>query len=372
MDPLTTTGIDTELGWRTQWRRFVALRWTDILDLLKTTFAKWYEHNVPRLGASVTFYTLLSLAPLLIIVVAVASAVFGRQAAEGQLVWQIRGVMGQQGAETVQALLRGAQSSGVGTVASMLGAITLFFGATAVVAELRDALNTIWCVPKRQQTAIRGLLSILVERTLAFASVLGLGFLLLVSLAVNAGIAAVSSRYQLALPAPEFALHTLELAVSFGVLALLFALIYKVLPDLPLEWRDVIPGAIVTALLFSAGKVAIGLYLGRASIGSTYGAAGSLVILLFWVYYSAQIFFLGAEFTQAYAQTFGSRPCDRVQKHVEIVSSPSKIDHPEDAEPAEGEATIITPFDSPEPGRTAAPVVEIVTSSKEMTPNGRN
>jgi membrane protein len=333
MEPIATPGINTELSWRTQWRRIVALRWPDVLGLLKTTAANWVEHNVPRLGASVTFYTLLSLAPLLVIVVAVAGLFFGRAAAEGQLVWQIRDLIGTRGAETVQELLRGANASGVGTIASVLGGLTLIYGATAVVSELRDALNTIWCVPKRQSSGLRGLVDIVKDRTLAFATVLGLGFLLLVSLTVNATISALGKRYQLWLPASEFALQLLETAVSFVVIAFLFALIYKLLPDLSLEWRDVIPGALFTALLFSMGKVAIGIYLGKASVGSTYGAAGSLVILLLWVYYSAQIFFLGAEFTQAYAQTFGSRPCDRMRRPVEIVESTAKIDEPDEPRP---------------------------------------
>jgi membrane protein len=333
MEPLATPGIDTQLSWKTQWRRIASLRWRDIAGLLKDTFNNWYDHNVPRLGASVTFYTLLSLAPLLVIVVAIASAVFGRAAAEGQLVWQIGDLIGHQGAATVQALLQGAQAPGAGTVASILGGVTLVYGATSVVAELRDALNTIWCVPKRQQTGLRGLLALLMDRTLAFATVVGLGFLLLVSLAVNAFLSALGKRYHVWLPAPEWVLQTMELFVSFSVIALLFALIYKLLPDLDLEWRDVIPGALVTSLLFSVGKVAIGIYLGKASIGSTYGAAGSLVILLLWVYYSAQIFFLGAEFTQAYAQTFGSRPCERVRRPVEIVKSTSEIEHPEEPTP---------------------------------------
>lgn len=349
MEPLETPGIDTEQSWRNHWRRMARLSWHEIRDLLTTTVNNWYEHNVPRLGASLTFYTLLSLAPLLVIVVAIASAFFGRAAAEGQLVWQIRDLIGTQGAETVQALLQAAQNPGAGILASVLGAVTLFFGATAVVAELRDALNTIWCVPRRQTSVLRGLVAVLLDRTLAFATVMGLGFLLLVSLAVSAALAAAGKRYELWLPVPDFVLSLLETTVSFFVIAALFGLIYKLLPDLPLEWRDVIPGALFTALLFSLGKLAIGAYLGRASIGSTYGAAGSLVVLLFWVYYSAQIFYLGAEFTQAYAESFGSRPCSRVRKTVQIVESPSAIGRPHD-----------------QPEERPAPSIEVVSSGKNL------
>lgn len=332
-EPIETTGIDSVPGWKVQWRRIRALRWRDMGMLFATTATNWYTHSAPRLSASVAFYTLLSLAPLLVIVVAVASAVFGRKAAEGQLVWQIQDLIGREGAETIQTLLKGAQMPGAGAIASFLGGITLIYGATSVVSELRDALNTIWCVPRKQETGLRSLLSILMDRTLAFATVLGIGFLLLVSLAMNAALAALGTRYQYILPLTEFALHTLDFVVTYVVIAFLFALIYKLLPDISVEWRDVIPGALLTSLLFGAGKTLIGIYLGKASIASTYGAAGSLVVVLIWVYYSAQIFFLGAEFTQAYSQTFGSRPCDRVGRAVTIVSSEAAPERPVESTP---------------------------------------
>lgn len=340
MEPIETPGIDTHLGWRTQWRRLCGLHWSDIRQMLSQTALNWYEHNVPRLGASVAFYTLLSLAPLLVIVVAMASLVFGRRAAEGQLVWQIQDLIGLEAAGTVQTLLQAAQTPGAGLIASVLGGLTLIYGATAVVSELRSALNTIWCVPKRDQTGLRSLISVLKDRTLAFATVLGIGFLLLVSLTINAAVSALNDRYGAALPFPAAALRYSDLFVSFVVITFLFALIYKLLPDLRLEWRDVIPGALFTSFLFSAGKILIGMYLGRASIGSTYGAAGSLVVLLLWVYYSAQIFFLGAEFTQAYAQTFGSRPCDGLDKKVEIVSSVEEAERPAVEEPEKGKKLV--------------------------------
>jgi membrane protein len=275
----------------------------------------------------VAFYTLLSLAPLLIIVVAVAGAVFGREAATGQLVWQIRDLIGKDGAELVQTLIRGAQRPGAGVFASILGVATLIYGATAVVSELRNALNTVWCVKREEQTGWQSVRELVIDRTLAFATVIGVGFLLIVSLAVNAALAAIGERYHGWLPSPEYVLQSLDFIVSYVVIAFLFALIYKLLPDLRLEWRDVIPGALATSLLFSAGKLLIGMYLGKAGLASTYGAAGSLVIVLVWVYYSAQIFFLGAEFTQAYAQRYGSRPCDRASVEVSVVSS---IDRPEE------------------------------------------
>jgi membrane protein len=317
--PVETTGPDAEPGWRVQWKRLKCVRWGEWKALMNTAMNNWFTHNAPRLGASLAFYTLLSLAPLLIIVVAVAGAVFGREAAEGQLVWQIQDLIGREGAITIQAMLRGTQQPGAGTIASVIGVLALLYGATSVVAELRDALNTIWCVPRKEQTGIRSLLAILVERTISLAMVLAVGFLLLVSLTINAALSAVGKRFQWWLPSPEYVLQAVDFLITYFVIAGIFLLIYKFVPDLRLEWRDVIPGALVTALLFGVGRTLIGMYLGKAGVGSTYGAAGSLVLILFWVYYSAQIFFFGAEFTQAYAQHFGSRPCDRIGREVQIV-----------------------------------------------------
>lgn len=324
--PLATPGIDCEPSFRVKVRRIVALGWTDFTSLVGTAVDNWFAHNVPRLGASVAFYTLLSLAPLLIIVIAVAGAVFGKEAAEGQLVWQIQDLIGRDGAETVQTLLRGAQKPVAGGLATVLGLLTLFYGAGTVVSELRDAMNTIWCVPPNNQTGIRSILSMLRDRTVAFAIVLGIGFLLLVSLAVNAALSALGGRFQYLFPAPAWAFKALDFLITYVVIAVIFAVMYKWLPNLYIEWRDVILGAMLTSLLFGLGKYLIGVYLGTAGIASTYGAAGSLVVVLVWVYYSAQIFFLGAEFTRAYAQLFGSHPCDRVGREVRIVSN---IDSPE-------------------------------------------
>jgi membrane protein len=330
---LETPGIDDCLGWKIHLRRLLSFRWRDLRSLFGMTISNWYSHNAPRLCASLAFYTLLSLAPLLVIVIAIAGAAFGRSAAQGQLVWQIEGLIGRPGAEVVQLLLASAHSPGRGTIASILGFATLFYGATSVVAELRSSLNTIWCVPIKEQTGLRSLVSLLVDRTVAFAAVVGVGFLLLVSLTINAALAALGQRFHASLPSPEFLLQSMDLIISYGVITILFALIYKLLPDLYLEWRDVIPGALFTALLFSTGKVVIGMYLGKATVASAYGAAGSLVVLLFWVYYSAQIFFLGAEFTQVYAQLYGSKPCDHIDKKVERVTtlaeSPVRRDLPE-------------------------------------------
>jgi membrane protein len=324
--PLATPGIHTELDPRIEWRRIISVTFDDIQKLSGDIVDNWFRHRVPRLAASLAFYTLLSLAPLLIVVIAVAGAVFGAKAAEGQIVWQMQDLIGREGAEAVQNLIRGAQRPGTGAVAAVLGLLTLFYGATSVVSELRSALNTIWCVPMKDESGLRSLLSMLIDRTLSFAMVLAVGFLLLVSLAINAALSAIGDRFYTYFNVPEWALQALDLVISYMVITILFALLYKVVPDLHIEWRDVVLGAAMTAGLFSIGKTLIGMYLGKAGIASTYGAAGSLVIVLIWVYYSAQIFFLGAEFTLAYAQRIGSRPCDRIGHEVKIAE---RIDAPE-------------------------------------------
>lgn len=336
--PLSTPGIDCEPSLRAKIRRIVGLEWKDLSALLSTAVDNWFEHNVPRLGASVAFYTLLSLAPLLIIVIAVAGAIFGEDAARGQLVWQIQDLIGRDGAETVQTLLKGAQRPAAGTMATILGLLTLFYGAGTVVAELRDALNIIWCAPQKKTSGLNTVMTILRDRTVAFAIVLGIGFLLIVSLTVNAALSAIGERFNTLLPLPAWAFKAIDFLITYFAIAILFAMIYKWLPNLHIEWRDVILGAMITSLLFGLGKYLIGIYLGTAGIASTYGAAGSLVVVLVWVYYSAQIFFLGAEFTMAYAQLYGSHPCDRLQREVQIVAS---IDRPE--KPAQEKNLIIQP-----------------------------
>ena len=278
-------------------------------------------HNVPRLGAALAFYTMLSLAPLLVVVIAVAGWAFGREAAIGQLVWQIEDLAGHEGAQVVQALLTAAHKPASGSIAAILGILTLFVGASSAIAELRDALNTIWNVPAKKSCGLmKSVLATLKDRTLAFAMVLGIGFLLLVSLAINAALAALGGYFQYYLPANEWILQSANFLISFFVITLLFALIYKVLPDIDIAWGDVALGAAITSLLFSAGKLLLGLYLGKATFMSAYGAAGSLVVLLLWVYYSAQIFFLGAEFTHSYAERYGSHPSEAAKHKVEIIT----------------------------------------------------
>jgi membrane protein len=288
-------------------REFSHLCPNEALGMFNETVSEWVNDKAPRLGASLAFYTVLSLAPLLVVIVAVAAFVYGPEAARGQLVWQIQGLVGPDGARVIQRLVQGAYKPGTGVIATALGFLTLAFGASSVVVELRDALNTIWHVPlDRFNTGLSSMFRLVKERFYAFAIILGVGFLLLVSLVLNAWIAAMGKFFASALPTPESLLHIATFLLSFLVSTFLFAAIYKMLADVRLQWSDVAVGASVTSLLFTIGKQLIGLYLGKTSFGSTYGAAGSLVIVLVWVYYSAQLFLLGAEFTKVYTKTLGS------------------------------------------------------------------
>ena len=323
--PIATPGINDEVSTGVALRRAFNVRSSEIGGLISDTFSSWTNHNAPRLGASLAFYTLLSLAPLLIFVIAIAGAFFGRQAAERQLVWQMKDLLGYDGAEIVENMLRGAYKKGTGTLATIIGGLALLYGASSVMAELRDALNTIWCVPRKNVAGVHTLLEMLKDRTKALGAVTAIGFLLLVSLAVSVALAAFGPRLGELLPIPAWALQTFDFFLTYFVIAGIFALMYKYLPDLHVEWRDVLFGAALTSLLFAIGKLIIGLYLGHAGFASTYGAAGSLVVLLVWVYYSAQIFFLGAEFTQVYAQKFGSRPCERIGRGVVLPGAPTPV-----------------------------------------------
>jgi len=309
-------------------RHFSYLCLKELLGIFKETVSEWGNDKAPRLGASLAFYTLLSLAPLLVVVVAVAGLVYGQEAARGQLVWQIQGLVGPDGAKAIQGLVKGAYQPRTGVIATVLGFVTLAFGASSVVVELADALNTIWHVPLNPgNTGLSSIFRLVKEQFYSFAMILGVGFLLLVSLVLNAWIAAMGRFFASALPTPESILHMANFLISFLVTTFLFAAIYKILPDVCLQWSDVAVGASVTALLFTIGKQLIGLYLGKTSFGSTYGAAGSLVVVLVWVYYSAQLFFLGAEFTKVYTKTFGShfaRGFERVPPKLDnVIINPS-------------------------------------------------
>lgn len=284
-----------------------------IVRLLKETFKEWQEDKTSRLAAALAYYTVFSLAPLVIIAIAVAGAIFGEEAARGEIVRQIQGLVGTAGAEVIETAIENANKPEAnGGIASLVSIVVLLFGASGVFAELQDSLNTVWEV---QPKPGGGVMDFIRKRILSFSMVLGIGFLLMVSLIVSAVLSGLSAYMSHLLPGLDFFWGILNFVISFVVIALLFALIYKFLPDVKITWNDVAIGAIITALLFTIGKTILGLYLGQGSFGSTYGAAGSLVIVLAWVYYSAQILFFGAEFTQVYASRYGSQivPDDRAE-----------------------------------------------------------
>lgn len=268
------------------------------VTVLKHAGKAWLEDNAPSMGAALAFYSAFSLAPLLIIASAVAGLVFGAGAARTAVVEQFRDLIGPIGAEAVQRLLNATANIGTGLLASSVGVALLLIGASSVVIELQNDLNHIWRVPRRDRSGYSALLR---ARLLAFALILGFGFLLLVSLIVSVALAVMMQRSRLFVQ-QAMLLHALNLLVSVAAYSVLFAMLFKWLPNVRLAWRDVWRGAFVTALLFSLGQLAIGFYLGRSATTSAYAAAASLLVLLLWLYYAAQIFLFGAEFTWAYAQ----------------------------------------------------------------------
>jgi membrane protein len=269
-------------------------------QLLKRTYAKWNEDHAPGLGAALSYYTVFSLAPLLMIAIAIAGFVFGQEAAQGQIVGQIQGLVGEESAKAIQSMIEEARKPTAGILATLIATGMLLFGATGVFAQLQESLNIIWKVEK---TPGEGLWKLLKDRFLSLMAVLGTGFLLLISLVISAGLSAVGATLAHVLPGPGFVLQIINVLVSFAVVTLLFAMIYKLLPDKPVRWGDVWIGASITSLLFTIGKFFIGLYLGKSDVGVAYGAAGSLVVILIWVYYASQIFLFGAEFTAVYAES---------------------------------------------------------------------
>jgi len=301
--------------------------------LLKETYTQWSTAKPFQLAAALAYYTLFSLAPLLLIAIAIAGLVFGREATEHQILVTFQGLVGPQGAQAIQGLLHSASTPASGILATVIGIVTLLIGAGGVVGQLQEALNTVWEVEAKPRSGLWGLLR---TRFISFALVLGVGFLLLVSLLISAALAAMLQLIRGVLPGGEVLWHGLEFLVSLGLIALLFALIYKVLPDVEIAWRNVWIGAGMTALLFTAGKFLLGLYLGQKGITSPYGAAGSLVLVLLWVYYSGLIFLFGAAFTKVYAAQYDPnvRPTEQaVSKKSQHGSSrqqetkPSYTDH---------------------------------------------
>ncbi len=274
--------------------------------LLKETAGEWSDDNASSLAASVAFYTLISLAPLLLVVLAVSGFFFGAEAARGELFDQIAGMIGPDAAKVIEATIENAgKNEKTGIIASVINLAVLLFGATGAFAELQNALNTMWGVKAKASETKATIWNYVRKRVLSFAMILVLGFLLLVSLALSAAISGLTGALRGVVPEASLLWQPVNFGVSFVVTTVLFAMMYKVLPDAKVRWRDTWLGAGITSLLFSIGKLGIGLYLGNASFGSTYGAAGALVVLIVWVYYSAQILFFGAEFTQVLARYRG-------------------------------------------------------------------
>jgi membrane protein len=270
--------------------------------VLKETAESWSDNHAARLAAALAFYAVLSLAPLLVLAIAIAGWFFGEDAARGQIAGQLAGIVGEKAGEGIQTLLQHAREPDQSAFGSILGGIVLLIGASGVFGELQAALNQIWEVEPRPGRGIKGFLR---DRVFSFSLVLGVAFLLLVSLVVSAVLSVMGRYFSSNLPGGEVLWQLLNFGISLAVLASLFALLLRVVPDIEVPWKGIWPGAAVTALLFTAGKFALGLYLGRASVSSPYGAAGSVVVLVIWVYYAAQIMFLGAEFTRAYVRARG-------------------------------------------------------------------
>jgi len=275
-------------------------------DLLKETYNQWSSHEAPRMGAALAFYSVLSLAPLVILVVGICALVFGTSGAQTQILEQFRAMVGDQGAAAIETVLKRSQKPSSGIIASLFGLITLLLGASGVFLELRTALNKLW--DAEQPSTASGIRGFVRDRFLSVGMVLAIGFLLLVSLVISAALGAAGKFFSSLGFLPPAMWEVFNFIVSLAVVAAMLGLILRFIPSIRLPWKDIRIGAVLTALLFTIGKTAIGVYLGKASVGSAYGAAGSLVVLVVWIYYSAQIFFFGAMFTRIYAKDHGWEP----------------------------------------------------------------
>ena len=294
--------------------------------LTKAAASSWVDDYAQSMGAALAYYTLFSVAPLLLIVISVAGLVFGVEAARGEIIGQLRDLMGPQGAQAVQSLLESVSKPAESITAMVIGGLLLLIGATSVFAELQDSLDRIWRAPKRYKV---GIWSLLRARLLSFGMIMGIGFLLMVTLVVSAALAALGKLWGPLIADWELLANVINVLVSFVITTTFFALIYKIMPRVAVDWADVWIGAVVTALLFTAGKFLIGLYIGRSGVTSSFGAAGSLVVVIVWVYYSAQVFLMGAEFTWAYSLTFGSRREQPVPVAAPVIPSQAAIGQPE-------------------------------------------
>jgi len=273
-------------------------------EVLKDSFSGFAEHKIPKLAASLAYYTVFSLGPLLLVIISLASFFLGREAIEGSIYTQMKGFVGPEAAAQIQEIVKNAAVDEKGGFAATIGIIALLIGATTMFAELQDSINSIWCLKTKPK---QGIWLLIKTRLLSFGLVGALGFLLLVSLAVSAIISGLSQRLEQMFPdIGVVVMFIINMVITLGIITVLFAVIFRVLPDADIQWKDVWAGAIATAILFLAGKFAISFYIGQSDIGSTYGAAGSFVILLIWIYYSSIILYFGAVFTRSYDMKFGS------------------------------------------------------------------
>jgi membrane protein len=276
---------------------------------LKQSFSGFSDHKVTKLSASLAYYTIFSLGPLLIMIIFIAGKILGEEAAQGSVYEQIKGFIGADAAAQIQTIIKNAALTGKSGLPAIIGVVTLIIGATTVFGEIQDSINSIWGVKAKPKA---GIMKLIMTRVLSFGMIASLGFLLLVSLAVTAVVEAIGNRLQQVFPdVTVVVLYIVNLVITLGVITALFAIIFKVLPDVKIKWKAIWPGAIATAILFMIGKFLISLYISKSNIGSTYGTAGSLVILIVWIYYSSMILYFGAEFTKAYA----------LQKGVHIIPS---------------------------------------------------
>jgi len=333
------------------------LNFAELWKLVKDSLNAWIDDYAPSMGAALSYYTMFSIAPLLIIVIAVAGLVFGREAAQGQIMGQLSGLVGNEGAAAIQGLIKSASSEGKSIFATIIGIITLIVGATTVFGELQSDLDRIWKAPPRVKPS--GIWGMLRTRLFSFGLVLGLGFILMVSLVVSAALNALGSWWAPAFGGWDVLLEIVNFVVSFAIVTAMFAMIYKFLPSVKIAWHDVWIGSIVTAFLFTIGKFLIGLYIGKSGVVSGFGAAGSIVVLLVWVYYSAQIFLLGVEFTATYAHAHGSRKGTDREAAPENPNQQAEAGKPQDAR-----------VKKPTPGAGAAPAGAATVMARSAADDG--
>lgn len=290
-------------------------------NILKLTYEGWKEDHASRLSAALAYYTIFSLAPLLVIVIAITGLLGQADIVRIQLIDQIQGLVGAEGSRFANDLITSASNPAQGIAATIIGLVTLLFGALGVFNELHNSLNIIWDIKEEKSKGfLQTIKKVVIDRLLSFTMILGIGFMLLVSLVISAGLSVSEETIGNIIPIPEFLLQILNLIISIGVITILFTLMFKFLPDAEIAWRDVVVGAFMTSVFFSLGKMVIGIYLGNSAVASTFGAAGSLAVILVWIYYSAQILFFGAEFTQVYANNYGSKIVPEAGKQTEKTS----------------------------------------------------